>query len=157
MARTRQRVRGRKDSGSFAQIPHEVLEHPNYAALHPRAVKLLWDLYAQYRGKNNGDLCAAFSVMKKKGWSSSDQLDKAKKELLARGWIIVTRQGGRNKPNLYAVTFRPIDECNNKLDVKPTITPLGSWKQESNKKIESVLRHTDQIDPSHGLIHEKIA
>lgn len=157
MARNRLKAKGRMDRGSFAAVPHAVLEHPNYAALHARAVKLLWDIYAQYRGSNNGDLCAAFSVMKKKGWTSKDQLWKATMELRERGWIVVTRQGGRHKPNLYAVTFQAIDECNNKLDMQPTVTPLGYWKKEPCNKLESVPRHTDHINPSRGPINKAVA
>ena len=41
--------------------------------LSPRATKLLIDLLAQYRGYNNGDLCAPLSLMRERGWNSSDQ------------------------------------------------------------------------------------
>lgn len=156
MAINRPKAKGRKERGSFAAVPHAVLGHPNYAVLSPRAVKLLWDLYAQYRGQNNGDLCAAFSVMRKKGWTSKDQLWKATTELRERGWIVVTRQGGRHKANLYAVTFQAVDECNGKLDMKPTAAPLGTWKQVP-RKLETVPRHTDHIDPPHGPIEAEVA
>lgn len=156
MALSRQKAKGRKDCGSFVAVPHVVLEHPNYAILSPRAVKLLWDLYAQYRGQNNGDLCAAFSLMKKKGWTSKDQLWKAIEELKQRGWIVVTRQGGRNKPNLYAVTFKAVDECKGKLDIKPTVAPLGTWKQ-GPAKLGTVPRHTGHIDPPRGPIEAEVA
>lgn len=96
MARNRQKAKGRKDSGSFVQLPHAILEHPNFARLSHRAVRLLISLYGQYRGQNNGDLCMAYTVMKPLGWKSKDQLHKAKKELLETGWIVQTRQGGRN-------------------------------------------------------------
>ncbi len=125
---SRIKAKGRQESGSFIAIPHAVLEHANYARLRPRAVKLLLDLYVQYRGTNNGDLCAAWSIMKKRGWSSRDQLQKAKRELLDTGWIVLTRQGGRHLACLYAVTFKPIDECNGKLDIRSTRTALGYWK-----------------------------
>jgi hypothetical protein len=31
-------------------------------------------------------------------------------------------------PSLYAFTWMPIDPCNGKLDVAPTVVPSGKWK-----------------------------
>jgi hypothetical protein len=107
---------------------HAYFSSPEYAALSPRAVKALIDLLTQYRGANNGDLCAAWSIMRKRGWSSKDQLVKAIRELLESGWIIVTRPGGRRITTLYALTFFPIDDCNGKHDVKPMVAPLHYWR-----------------------------
>lgn len=131
--RNRIRVKGRREAGSFVAVPHACLNHANYTRLQPRAVKLLWDIYAQYRGQNNGDLCAAWSVMQNRGWRSKDQLNKALGELQSSGWIIKTRQGGRNQCSLYAVTFQAIDECHPKrLDVPPTVTAPGLWKRSES-------------------------
>ena len=124
----RRLVKGRQTTGSFLGLPHHVLDHDNFRTLSPKATKLLIDIAAQYRGSNNGDLCATFSLMKKRGWNSNDQLDKAKKELIKRDVIQLTRQGGRNKCNLYALTWFPIDECNGKLDIASTITAPVDWK-----------------------------
>lgn len=151
MRRNRFRNKGRMESGSFVIVPHAVLEHPNYTNLSARAVKLLMDLYAQYRGNNNGDLCAAFTLMKHRGWKSKDQLQKAKGELLEVGWLMITRQGGRNMPTLYAVTFRSIDECNGKLDVNPTAAAPGDWKK-SAPEIKSCAPNTGQLGPHGGAI-----
>lgn len=148
MSRNRRKTKGRKESGSFIALWHAILEHPNYTKLSPRAVKLLIDIYAQYRGNNNGDLCAAHTLMKKRGWKSKDQLQKAKDELLKVGWLMVTRQGGRNKPTLYAVTFLAIDECKGKLDVKPTATAPGNWKNPPSE-VKSGAPNTGQVG-SHG-------
>ena len=94
------------------------LSHPNYIALSHRAVRLLWDLYIQYNGHNNGDFTVAYSVMRKKGWNSNDQIRKGIRELIQTCWIVLTRQGGMNNGcNLYAVTFHSIDYCKGKLDV----------------------------------------
>lgn len=136
MALSRQKIKGRKVGGSFVSIPHAILEHDNYARLSPRAVKCLLDLYAQYRGKNNGDLCAALSIMRERGWRSKDQLQKAKNELLQTKWIIQTKQGGLGiGPSLYAVTFKAIDECEGKLEVPPTTTAPGDWKTGTPPRI----------------------
>lgn len=89
------------------------------------------DLYAQYNGKNNGDLCAAYSMMQKHGWRSKGTLARALTELVNAGFILITRQGGKHKANLYAVTFRGVDECGGKLDINPTPVPPNTWNKKS--------------------------
>ena len=131
------RNKGRYPFKFFVMFPWDVLNHETFRTLSPRATKLVVDIAAQYRGSNNGDLCATLSLMKKRGWNSSDQLDKAKKELVGNDVIRVARQGGLNKCNLYALTWFPIDECNGKLDIASTITAPVDWKIGSP-------------DPSHG-------
>ena len=124
----RRRLTGRQTTNSFLSLPHHVLNHENFRCLSPRATKLVIDIAAQYRGKNNGDLCAPLSLMRKRGWTSSDQLNKAKKELVEKDVIRVSRKGGLNKCNLYALTWFPIDECGGKLDIASTTTAPGRWK-----------------------------
>ena len=124
----RRKAKGRASSGSFVSLPHSVLKHPAFATLTPRATKLLLDLATQYRGKNNGDLSMPLSQMQNRGWNSSDQLQKAKNELTERGFIVVSRQGGRNKCSLYAITWQPIDDCKGKLDVNSTYKAQNLWK-----------------------------
>ena len=126
----RRRIKGRQTTSSFLQLPHHVLDHEVFKTLSKRATKLVIDIASQYRGHNNGDLCAPFSLMRKRGWNSSDQLEKAKKELIEKDVILVARQGGRNKANLYALTWFPIDECNGKLDVAATNTAPVKWKNQ---------------------------
>ena len=69
--------------------------------------------------------------MRDRGWNSSDQLDKAKKELVGKDVIRVARQGGLNKCNLYALTWFPIDECKGKLDIASTTTAPVNWRNKS--------------------------
>ena len=138
-------------SGSFVALPHACLRHKNFTVLGAYAVKLLIDLYANYNGTNNGDFCCTWSMMKKRGWRSESTLNNARKELLYYGWIICSRQGGRNMASLYAVTFQSIDECKGKLDVKETVTALGYWKEQKQftwkeqKKNKSLLRNFVQL------------
>jgi len=87
----------------------------------------LVDLAAQYNGYNNGDLSATKKTMLDRGWNSGDQLNKAKREAEERGLIRVTRQGGRNRCNLYALTWFAIDECRGKHDATPTSKPPNDW------------------------------
>jgi hypothetical protein len=112
----------------FIAMPRHILDSQEYAQLRPPAVKLLLDLFAQFRGKNNGDFCAAWKIMRKRGWRSRDTLSRALKELLEAGFIQKTRQGGKNRCSLYAVTWLSINECDDKLDVTATRTPANSWK-----------------------------
>ena len=125
----RRRLTGRQTTKSFVRFPHELLNHRNFSTLSPRATKLLIDIASQYNGRNNGDLCAPLSKMHCRGWNSSDQLFKAKKELVEKGLIRVSRQGGLNKCNLYALTWFPIDECDGQRDIASTITAPHDWKR----------------------------
>ena len=124
----RRRNMGRQTTQPFLSLPHNVLDHDSFRTLSPRATKLLIDIAAQYRGYNNGDLCAPLSVMKKRGWKSSDQLFKARKELLDRGLILTSRQGGLNKCSLFALTWFQIDDCKGKLDTPSTDVAPHNWK-----------------------------
>lgn len=125
-----ERNNNRKKKGQYFGLPHAVMTSQNYIRLSSHAVRLLNDLGLQYNGKNNGDLCATWSMMKKRGWKSTSTLYKAVKELIHYGFICISRQGGRNKPTLYAITWNNVDDCKGKLDIKPTITPLGYWRDE---------------------------
>lgn len=118
----------RREPGGFAALPHCLLASQVYIGLSAHAVKLLNDLLAQFKGFNNGDLCLAWSIMEKRGWKSRDTLNKARQELLDCELILVSRYGDRKRPNLYALTLFAIDECNGKLDIKPTERPPSTWR-----------------------------
>lgn len=129
MAKGYKQGKRKAGGGQFAAFPHQMLNHPNFAALSPRAKALLFPLAAQYNGRNNGDLCASFTVMHPHNWTSKDQLGKALGELLEAGFLIKTRQGRRpNVASLYALSWRPIDECGGKLEVAATTTAPNTWK-----------------------------
>ena len=110
----------KKQGYTFLALPHHVIDHPDFINLSPRAKTLLIDIATQYRGCNNGDLCAAYSIMKKRGWKSKSSLCRAIRDLLSNGFIVVARQGGRMFPTLYALTWQSIDDCNGKLDISST-------------------------------------
>jgi hypothetical protein len=123
------RIRCAKDKrhpGGFVALPYAVIRSEQWARLSSKAVKFLLDLLAQYRGDNNGDFCAAWTVMSKRGWRSRDTLAKALKELVANGWIVQTRQGGMHFASLYAVTFIGFDPMS-KLDMSLKAFPRGAW------------------------------
>ena len=144
MTRERWKHKGRSESGGFFAIPFAVMDSPNWKALPTRAIKLVCDLGRQYRGKNNGDLSAAWTVMRKRGWKSRDTLDAAIKDALRFGLLEKTRQGGLHKCSLFALTWHGIDECGGKLDVSASRLPSGLWKrpplpdEKQNASTESV-------------------
>jgi len=122
--------REKRDGMLFAPLPIIVIQSPQFAALSAHAVKLLIDLLAQYNGHNNGDFCAAWTVMEKSGWRSRDTLGKALGELQQARFICQTRQGGRNRASLYGVTFYQLDDSP-KLDVMKGDFPRSAWSTAS--------------------------
>ena len=102
--------------GGYNAWPHVCSEHWCFKRLNPLAKALLFELLGQYRGNNNGDLTCSHSILKDRGGKSRTTVEKYREELERSGWIVRTRQGGRNQPNLYALTFRKVDECKGKLD-----------------------------------------
>ncbi len=117
------------DGGQFLRLPHSVVNSRAYLDASPHARMLLIDLFAQYRGDNNGDLCAAWKLMKPRGWKSEATLNKSKKELLALGLIVEARKGARpNKASLFAVTWCDLDHCGGKLDMTPKSFPRGAYR-----------------------------
>jgi len=122
-------AKDKRDGGAFYTVPAAVLNGVAYLDCSSHARMLLFDLLAQYRGNNNGDLCAAFSLMKQRGWKSTHTLIAAKRELLDAGLIIETRMGARpNKASLYAVTWHALDECGGKLDISAQGFQRGAYK-----------------------------
>ena len=126
------RKKGRLPDGSFYWIPRRVHRSADFRHLNPHALKLLVSLAYQFTGANNGDLTAAWTVMSAQhGFKSPDTLNRMRKELLAANLIYQTRQGGRGKCSLYALTWMPIDECGGKLDSTATRLPIRKeWDQK---------------------------
>lgn len=162
MTINRQKAKGRRESGAFVPLPCSVLNHPNFVALTPKAIKLLMDLLSQIRFKSggpikNGDLCATASMMMKRGWRSKETLEEALKELIHYGFIKLTRQGGRHQASLYAVTWWAVNEGGGKLDCGETRAPSSEWAMEkpkwqpkSKRKKKSVPRYACKGAPTGG-------
>lgn len=134
--RSRERFKGRRQSGTFFLAPTDVLDSPAFCGLTSKACKLLLDLGSQYRGGNNGDLAAPWSFMCKRGWKSKDTLRNALLELLATGMIEQTRHGGLwLGPNLYAFTWIEIHDCGGKLEGQANPVPSGKWRRAQLKAV----------------------
>src|SRR6185312_16780665 len=124
------RAKGKSGSqGSFVAFPHAMLNHPNFLSLNGNAVKLLVLIAMQYKGNNNGDFQAGWKYAQKRGWKSPDTLDKAKKELIAKGFIAETRKGSfPNTCSLYGITWQGLD-ANPKFDIGRAGFPVGAWNR----------------------------
>lgn len=136
----RVKVKARREGGSFAAMPHAIFrgspERPAPAARLSRgALALLLDIAAQYTGRNNGNLCASHSVLKRTApgrWASAGTLDSSIVELVAEGFLEPTRQGGRNVASLYALTWQAIDQGPH--HATPTAIASQLWKPEHQDK-----------------------
>lgn len=128
----RARAKGRKESGPFFAIPHAVLNSQNYRQLSFKGRSMLLELGRQYKGVNNGDLCATWKHLKDRGWRSKGTITAALKELEYYGFIVKSRQGGRRRCSLFAITWRAVDECGGKLEISETKTPLAYWREDKS-------------------------
>ena len=129
MSRPNKKPRGR-GSRPFVLFYTDMLQQPNFCRLSSRATKVLMNVAASYTGHNNGDLAVTLKVMALSGWTSNDQLRKALAELLHYGFLVKTRQGGRNQCSLYALGWHPIDHCRGKHDAPETRISPNHWKHE---------------------------
>lgn len=119
----------------FHPVPRLAVSCDSFASLSPHAVKLLFDFMSAYKGFNNGDLAMTWPDAERRHWKSRDTFNKALKELLDTGWIIKTRQGGRNCCNLFALSMFDIDDGVDKKSgfskydagIKATTSPPGGW------------------------------
>lgn len=128
-------AKNRSEDKRFFGLPYRITKHPNFTLVSAQGVKLLVDIGRQYMGSNNGDLCATWSIMSKRGWKSKETLSDAVQELEHYGLIVMTQEGGRNKPNLYALAWRKIDKSKMPDYWKVGQIP-GSWKNNAKKFIK---------------------
>lgn len=171
MTITRQKAKGRRERGAFVALPCTVLSHPNFSRMTAKGHKLFNDLLAQLRMKvggpsNNGDLTIAWSIMEKREWSSKSTLYEAREELQYYDWILMTRQGGKHTASLYGFTFFAINECGGKLDIRETVTALGTGKRKNRYGCQrekqnpwydlrtTLARPSYQFSKAGGQIHE---
>lgn len=100
-----------RDAGGFVALPWSVLDCPSYARLSHPARALLMEMARQFVKDNNGRLLSSGAYLLKRGWKSADVITRAKRELVAAGFIFETVMGHRpNKASWYAVTWRTLDK-----------------------------------------------
>ena len=117
----RARATGRRGqrADTFVRMLHIILRDEVFLNLSPVAHKTLNYLASQCNGYNNGDLDICEKNARKRGLQiSAASLRRGAKELLAAGFIELTRQGGRNRNSLYALSWYDIPYDPNKNDYK---------------------------------------
>jgi hypothetical protein len=113
--------------GLYGAIPHTVLDSAAFkGASHP-AKAMLFELIRQHSGKNNGHLQLSFSWLETRGWKSRDVVKRARDELMRRGLLILTRQGGLNiGASRFALTWLHISNFVG-LDIQAKDYHPGAW------------------------------
>tara|TARA_Y100000052_G_C2949775_1_gene86367 strand:- start:299 stop:757 length:459 start_codon:yes stop_codon:yes gene_type:complete len=115
---------------TYSKLLHAITDHPDYISLDKTSRALLWDMYRQYNGYNNGNISAAHGVMGKWGWDKKTLL-RCRKKLEAAGWIVVTRiPRAKKEPTLYAFSWLKIDSWQGKpyLDAGVENIPMKSLR-----------------------------
>jgi len=77
----------------------------NFNARRPGAKAFLLDIAARFTGKNNGSITVPFVAMQERGWRSSATLNRALKELVAAGFLKVSRKGGSHNCQRYRLPW----------------------------------------------------
>lgn len=130
-------------TGPWIALPLQFLGSRACASLSPVALKMLLDLCGQLgpNANGNGDLSAAPSVMRSKGWRSNATRQAALDELVAAKLLCMTRQGGRRQCSLYAITLWPMACDFRKLDFGPGVYSTNDWRGHND---EAASRPTDE-------------
>ena len=121
---------------SFAAIPREILNSPAYIALSFSARSLYVELRMRMNGHNNGNISAAFSELKHRGFNSPATLAKCIRQLEAIHLIAKTREtigveNGSKVCNLYRLTDIDVFE-------RPNLNISATKACHSYKEIHSL-------------------
>jgi hypothetical protein len=96
--------------------------------LSPNAHKTLNYIASQYNGKNNGDLDICETNARRRGLKmSAASLRRGANELEEAGVIQKTRQGGRNRNSLYALSWKEVNYEPRKHDYLASAQPSMGW------------------------------
>lgn len=142
--------------GGYSALPHMVMDGAAYQALSHPSRSLLNEIVRQHNGRNNGHMQLSTMYLRKRGWTSADVVDRAKKELINSGLAIKTKLGGLNAgPDQWAVTWLSITDFTGLTEVTAATYMPGKWRSADPmptiKKHEapSVLRNS--AVPPNGL------
>jgi hypothetical protein len=118
-------------------MPHKLLQDEVVMNLSPNAHKTLNYLASQYKGKNNGDLDICETNARERGLKmSAASLRRGANELEEAGVIVKTRQGGRNRNSLYAISWKEVNYDPRKHDYLASIQPSLPWlRQKSSSPV----------------------
>ena len=139
-----------RDAGGFVALPWSVMDCAAYARLSHPAKALLFELARQFVRDNNGRMLLSGAYLAKRGWKSADVITRAKRELLAAGFIFETVKGHRpNRASWYAVTWRTLDKLPG-YDTGAALTfERGAYQNSARSK--------KSLTPSHGVESPAIA
>lgn len=142
------RAKGRQGekNDSFVQMLHILLRDECFMNLSGNAHKTLNYMASQYKGKNNGDLDICEKNARRRGLQmSAASLRRGAKELEEAGVIQKTRQGGRNRNSLYALSWKEINYDPRKHDFLPSVKPSMRWlRQKSSSPATQIESPTTQ-------------
>ncbi len=138
MRRDRRRGGAGRDEGGFIALPWAVVDSDAYQRLSDAARSLLMEIARQYVRDNNGRLLASRRYLHTRGWKSADKLQRAKRELLAAGFIFETVMGQRpNKASWYALTWYALD-------------PIDGYDEGARESFQRSAYKNAPLNPSHG-------
>jgi hypothetical protein len=128
--------KGRSDLGPpFVQLWKWIIKTDEFAELTGSELKLLIDIASQFNGRNNGNL-TLHAVRSR--WKSRSTTQSAKDGLLRKKWIVCTKHGGYQRgPDLFAVTWWPIDECDGKHECEVERSASNAWQRKKNASPET--------------------
>ena len=147
--------------GGYSALPWAVMDSPAYIGASIAAKALLNELVRQHNGANNGRLHLTHSWLAGRGWPSKSIVEKARAELIERGLIIQTKQGGLFVgATWHALTWLPISNHVG-LETAPNTYHQGGWqfcdlpptarrKPPTKKDCQSV--HRDSAVPYTGTV-----
>ncbi len=96
----------------YASIFIPVCSSKAFIGASSKAKAFLFALMQQHNGQNNGHLHLVNKWLAKKGWPSASQNKKMRDELIQRGLVVQTRQGGLNADcSWYALTWLPMSDA----------------------------------------------
>jgi hypothetical protein len=123
--------------GPWFAMPLAFLRSRACASLSPQASKMLLDLCSQLgpNARGNGDLAAAPALLRPRGWSGKGTHAAVLQELLDARLIVTTRQGGRNRCSLFAITLWPMDCDFSKLDCGPGCYTTLDWQEDQSRAL----------------------
>lgn len=114
-------------TGGYSAFPWVVADSNSFKGASDKAKALLYPLMRQLNGKNNGHLHLSKRWMAKQGFTCPLVNNNSRDELIERGLIVQTKQGGLNiGPNQFAVTWLPITNYVG-LDINPKDFSKGKY------------------------------
>ena len=103
---------------SYVRVPHQLFYYDGYLNLSIAQKALLFDLYSQFKGDNNGNLCLTPSFADDYRWSRGT-VKNNRSALVDSGLIRVVGRKPLNNYTfmcLYAVNWLPVNDCNQWID-----------------------------------------